>query len=160
MAASPAIGSIAPDFTLPGTVLKDGRPVRGEYTLSAHRGHPLLLVFYPGDETPGCTAQLCEYSSGLGSLSALGAEVWAVSRQDVVSHEHFARKEGLELPLLADETGSVVSAYGVSLAGVGTRRSEFLIDADGVVRWKRVGILGVHWSSVDALHDQLALVSP
>ncbi|QTX04246.1 peroxiredoxin family protein [Agromyces archimandritae] len=155
-AKSPVVGQEAPDFTLPGVQLVDDDVVRRDITLSALRGSPVLLVFYPGDETAGCTAQLCSYSSGLGAFDELGAEVVAVSRQGLESHEHFARKERLSMPLLADTEGTVIDRYGVSLAGLTARRSEFLIDAAGIVRYRRIGIVGVTWTKPEELVAELA----
>ena len=72
MAKTPDVGAAAPDFTLPGVVMSGGRAERGEYTLSAQRGHPLVLAFYPGDNTPVCTRQLCSYTSELDSFTSFG----------------------------------------------------------------------------------------
>lgn len=155
--AGPPIGQAAPDFTLPGLLLQaDGTAVRSEYTLSAARGRPIVLAFYPGDETPVCTKQMCAYSSQLEQFNRLGAEVWGVSPQDLDSHERFARKEGLHFPLLADTAKSVVKAYGISAPGLGLRRSTFVIDSDSVLRWKNVSILGLTFDSVDTLAREVA----
>ena len=99
MTTTPALGDQAPDFTLPGTV--DGE--RADYTLSAQRGHPIVLAFYPGDETLVCTKQLCSYQDDLSAFSDLGAELWGISSQDIDSHEAFQRNRKLSFPLLADE---------------------------------------------------------
>src|SRR6266581_3504538 len=87
MAKTLAIGATAPDFTLPGVLVTGGTAERGDYTLSAQRGKPVVLAFYPGDNTPVCTRQLCSYTSGLDAFTGLGAAVWGISPQDVDSHE-------------------------------------------------------------------------
>jgi peroxiredoxin Q/BCP len=76
-----------------------------------------VLAFYPGDDTAVCTRQMCAYSSGLEEFTGLDAVVWGISRQDIDSHERFARKHGLRLPLLADTAGVAVGAYGIGLGG-------------------------------------------
>lgn len=159
MPKSPVVGSVAPDITLPGIVLVDGEVEQSEYTLSAERGHPVLLVFYPGDETAVCTAQLCSYSAELAQFSDLGATVLAVSMQDLASHEKFARKEKLGFPLLADTDGTAVAAYGIGLPGLGLRRSVFLIDAEGVVRWKHVALIGATFQSASTIRTQLERIA-
>ena len=70
MPKSPAIGQAAPDFTLPGVLLADGAAERRDFALSAQRGRPLVLAFYPGDETSVCTKQMCSYSAGLDRFAA------------------------------------------------------------------------------------------
>ncbi|MGF7235776.1 MAG: peroxiredoxin [Frankia sp.] len=166
MASTPSVGQPAPEFTLPGVVLADpaaGDPAAGDpaatradFALSAERGRPVVLAFYPGDETAVCTKQLCAYSSGLARFNALGAVVWGISPQGVDSHEKFARKEGLTFPLLADTDRAVVRAYGIALPGLGLRRSVFIVDGQGILRWKHVGLLGLTYSDVDTITGQLA----
>jgi peroxiredoxin Q/BCP len=158
MAKSPEIGRTAPDFTLPSVHLVDGEVVRGERTLSKEQGHPVVLAFYPGDDTAVCTKQLCSYSSGLEAFTDLGATVWGISTQDLDSHESFARKHGLRMPLLADTGREAVAAYGIGLGGL-VRRSVFVIDAEGVLRWKHVAALGLTFRDVSTLTEQLAALS-
>ncbi|MGK5534184.1 peroxiredoxin family protein [Streptomyces sp. URMC 129] len=157
MSRSPEVGAPAPDFTVPGVVLNgDGGVRRETYTLAEHRGRPLALVFYPGDETPVCTKQLCSYASELDRFRSVGAAVWAISPQGLDSHEAFARRRALGFPLLADTDRAVARAYGVAVPGLGLRRSVFIVDADGVVRWKHVAVLGLTFQSVDTLAGELA----
>ncbi|RAG81340.1 peroxiredoxin [Streptacidiphilus pinicola] len=158
MAKSPAVGAAAPDFTLPAVQLVDGAAVRSELTLSGERGHPVVLAFYPGDDTPVCTKQLCSYSSGLEQFTDLGATVWGISTQDIASHEAFAHKHGLRLPLLADTERTVAADYGITL-GAMVRRSVFVVDAEGVLRWKHVAALGLTFRDVQTLTAQLALLT-
>jgi peroxiredoxin Q/BCP len=126
----PRTGEEAPDFTLPGTGERD-------YTLSAYRGQPVVLVFYPGDDTPVCTVQLRSYSEGMTGFDHLGAQVLAISPQDVESHEAFASRNGLRMPLLADTDGTVGESYGI-IGPLGFyRRSVFVVDKCGVIRFAR-----------------------
>src|ERR1700684_4174739 len=115
MAKTPDIGQVPPDSPLPGVELAGGQATRGDYTLSQQRGKPVVLAFYPGDNTAVCTRQLCSYTSGLESFTSFDATVWAISPQGVDSHEAFARNQGLAFPLLADEGLTVARAYGITL---------------------------------------------
>jgi len=126
--AGPAVGDPAPGFVLPGTGAR-------EYTLADHAGQPVVLVFYPQDNSPVCILQLRSYSDGLSEFSDLGAQVLGLSPQSVSSHEAFAARFGVRFPLLADEDKSVGSRYGI-LGPLGFyRRSVFVVDAGGVVRY-------------------------
>lgn len=156
MAKTPETGQAAPDFTLPGVELKDGHPARAEYALSAQRGSPLVLAFYPGDNTAVCTRQLCSYTSGLDAFTGFGATVWAISPQGLDSHEKFARKYDLAFPLLADEGLKVSREYGITLGGAGLRRSVFVVDADGILRWKHVTLVGLTFPTAETISAQLA----
>ncbi len=128
MSELPAVGAVAPDFSLPGT---GGRT----YGLRDYRGQPVVLVFYPGDSTPVCTVQLRSYSADIGEFADLGAQVLAISPQDLDSHREFACKEELKMPLLADTDKAVAEAYGV-LGPLGFyRRTVFVIDEAGIVRY-------------------------
>ena len=155
MSKAPEIGRPAPDFTLPAVQLSDGAAVRRDLTLSEERGHPVVLAFYPGDATSVCTRQLCSYSSGLEAFTDLGATVWGISTQDIESHESFARTFGLRMPLLADTGRQAVAAYGIGLGSL-VRRSVFIVDAEGVLRWKHVAALGLTFRDIPTLTEQLA----
>ncbi|OON75581.1 peroxiredoxin [Streptomyces tsukubensis] len=165
MASSPQVGEYVADFSLPGGVLltagDHGETVfeRDTYTLSAARGRPLVLAFYPGDNTSVCTKQLCSYSSGLDTFTGLGAQVWGISPQDVDSHEAFARAQDLRMPLLADTGREAARAFGVTAPGIGVRRSVFLIGPDGVLRWKHVALLGATFQSLDTLAARIAEIT-
>ncbi len=156
MAKTPEIGQLAPDFTLPGIELTGSEISRSEYTLSQQRGQPIVLAFYPGDNTAVCTRQLCSYTSGLESFTGFGARVWAISPQGLASHEAFARKYKLAFPLLADDGLVVSREYGIALGGVGLRRSVFVVAADGVLRWKHVTLVGLTFPTADVISAQLA----
>lgn len=145
------VGEEAPDFELAGTG-------NATYRLSDYRGKWVILAFYPGDFTPTCTRQFCSYRDGDDRLNELGVEVLGVSPQSVDSHNRFAAKHGLTVPLLADEGREVIRAYGVGLPGGLVRRSIFIIDPDGVVRYRHVALLGLHYKDLSALGDALAAV--
>jgi peroxiredoxin Q/BCP len=159
VAKTPEIGQSAPDFTLPGVTLADGEGVRSDYTLSALRGTPVVLAFYPGDNTSVCTRQLCSYTSGLESFSNFGATVWAISPQGLDSHEKFAGKFNLAFPLLADEGLKVSRQYGITLGGAGLRRSVFVVDGDGILRWKHVTLVGLTFPSAETISAQLSALA-
>ena len=156
MAKIPEVGEAAPDFTLPGVALADGQAVRGEYPLSAMRGAPVVLAFYPGDDTFVCTRQLCSYTAGLEGFAGVGATVWGISPQDVDSHEKFARKRELGFPLLADVGLAVTRAYGIGLGSGALRRSVFIVDGAGVVRWKHVTLVGLTFPGPAAITAKVA----
>jgi peroxiredoxin Q/BCP len=156
VAKTPETGQVPPDFTLPGIELADGEAIRSEYTLSQQRGKPIVLAFYPGDNTTVCTRQLCSYTSGLENFTGFGAAVWAISPQGLASHERFARKYDLAFPLLTDEGLTVARQYGITLAGAGVRRSVFVIDANGVLQWKQVTLVGLTFPTAETIAAQLA----
>jgi peroxiredoxin Q/BCP len=135
--SGPAVGDPAPDFTLPG--VEQG--VRRDFTLSDYRGTKVALAFYPGDATPGCSIQLKSYRDDFAEFERAGAVVLAVSPQGVDSKEQWCDKEGFEFPLLADTEKRVIKQYGVTSPVIGVKRSVFLIDAAGVVRWRFSGAI-------------------
>jgi peroxiredoxin Q/BCP len=144
---SPAPGTPAPDFSLHG--VEAG--VRRTFSLADAHGSSLVLAFYPGDETPVCTRQLCSYQDDLGRLTDLHALVWGVSPQGLDSHERFASKRGLTFPLLADPDRTAIKAYGVNGPLGHVKRSIFVIDADGIVRWAHVSTLGLTYQDTEKL---------
>jgi len=133
------IGDPAPDFTLPGVHGTERR----DYTLSELRGHKVVLAFYPGDFTPGCTRQMCSYRDHFDDFSGVDATVLGISPQDVDSHERWIEARHLPFPLLADPDRKVIDAYGVGAPLLGVRRSVFLVDSEGIVRYKHVALVGV-----------------
>ncbi len=127
-------GDLAPDFTLPSDD-------RGEVTLSALRGTPVIVYFYPKDMTPGCTTQACDFRDNLAKLQQAGFQVLGISPDSVKRHATFRLKHDLTFTLLADEDHAVASAYGVwrtkqnyGKSYEGIVRSTFIIDAEGVVQ--------------------------
>jgi peroxiredoxin Q/BCP len=155
MAKPPEVGTAAPDFTLPSVTVAAGIAKRADRTLSAERGHAVVLAFYPGDDTPVCTRQLCSYASELTQFTDLDAVVWGISPQDLRSHEEFARRNALGFPLLADTDKRVVDAYGIGMFGIGLRRSVFVVDASGIVRWRFVGLVGLRYPDVATIAEQV-----
>ncbi|MGA1638118.1 MAG: peroxiredoxin [Ilumatobacteraceae bacterium] len=145
------VGDAAPDFTLPGTGARN-------YSLSQYRGSPVVLVFYPGDNTPVCTKQLCSYNDELSQFAGLSAQVLGVSAQDVASHEAFAAKHGFRFPLLADVDKAVHRAYGVLGLMDLPRRSVFVVDGAGVVRYAHRAVVGVTYRPVGELVDALTAI--
>lgn len=146
------VGDVAPEFTLPGTGGRD-------YSLSEFRGHPVVLVFYPGDDTPVCTKQLNSYNDDLEQFSEMNAQVLGISAQDVSSHESFAGKHGLDFPLLADTDKTVAGLYG-TLGPIGfPRRSVFIVDGDGVVRYAHRAIAGLTFRPVKELIGELEKIT-
>jgi thioredoxin-dependent peroxiredoxin len=156
VAKAPETGQVPPDFTLPGIMLTGGEVAKGMYTLSEQRGKPVVLAFYPGDNTAVCTRQLGCYTSGLETFTGFGAAVWAISPQGLASHEQFARKYGLAFPLLADEGLAVSKRYGITLGAAGLRRSVFVVDPGGVLRWKHVTLVGLTFPTAETIGAQLA----
>ena len=143
------VGDTAPDFTLPGT---GGR----SYSLADHRGHPVVLVFYPGDDTPVCTKQLVSYNSELSRFEGVGATVLAISAQDLESHAQFSGKHGFGFPLLADTDKAVATTYG-TVGPLGfPRRSVFVVDGEGIVRYAHRAIAGLTFRPVEELMEALA----
>jgi peroxiredoxin Q/BCP len=161
------VGDPAPDFELPGTGEKT-------YRLADYRGRNLILAFYPGDTTTVCTKQFCSYRDQGDRLDDLGAEVLGISPQSVESHEHWVKEQELNVPLLADEDLAVSRRYGVTgwigplarLAGLpdapGGRyvmRSIFVIDGEGIVRYRHVSRTSSTYESVEDLERALASIA-
>ncbi|HEV7399600.1 MAG TPA: peroxiredoxin [Solirubrobacterales bacterium] len=144
------VGDAAPDFELPGTGGKT-------FKLSDYRGRKLVLAFYPGDFTAVCTKQFCSYRDQGDRLDQLGADVLGISPQSVESHERFTQEKSLNVPLLADEDKRVAKAYGV-LAGPMVRRAIFVIDEEGIVRHRKVTLVGLSFESVDDLEQAVSAI--
>jgi thioredoxin-dependent peroxiredoxin len=145
-------GEKAPAFTL---VADDGQKVR----LADLAGSPVVLYFYPKDDTPGCTKEACAFRDLKADLKKLGAKIFGVSPDDVASHVKFRDKYDLNFPLLADPDHAIAEKYGAwrekNMYGnksMGVQRSTYLIDAEGKVAkvWKRVQVDG---------HDQQVLTA-
>jgi peroxiredoxin Q/BCP len=150
------IGDVAPDFRLPGLQITNGLAERRDFQLSDHRGAPIVLAFYPLDASAICTKQLCEYEDEFGGFEALGAQVWAISLQDLNSHERFARAKNLSFPLLADERHGVASVYGATMMNdLLIRRSVFIIDGQGILRWKYISTLGFGYKAAEELRSKI-----
>lgn len=138
------VGDKAPAFTLP----TDGG---GEISLDDFKGKPVVLYFYPKDDTSGCTAEACAFRDALPDFSKVKAEIIGISRDPVNKHDKFKEKYALNFPLASDEEGKTCEAYGTwvekSMYGrkyMGIERSTFLIDGKGVIRevWRKVKVPG------------------
>ncbi len=135
--APPAVGEAAPDFRL--------QDQTGKWrSLGDYAGKWLVLYFYPKDDTPGCTTQVCTFRDEITRVRLAGAEVVGVSLDDVSSHEAFAAKYRVPFPLLADVDARAATAYGVLSSRVGlrfARRDTFIVDPSGRI--------ARHYPSVD-----------
>jgi peroxiredoxin Q/BCP len=158
------VGDEAPDFELEGT---DGLTFR----LSAHRDHNIVLAFYPGDATTVCTKQFCSYRDKADELDRLDAKVFGISPQSVSSHERWVEEQELNVPLLADEDLAVSKLYGITawlgpLArlteledvpdGRYIKRATFIVDREGIVRFRQVSRTGARYATVGEIERALA----
>lgn len=148
-------GEKAPDFNLP---TDNG----GEVKLSGLKGSPVVLYFYPKDDTPGCTTEACAFRDRSDELKALGVHLLGVSPDDAASHAKFRDKFELNFPLLVDEEHKVAEKYGAwreknmyGKVSMGIQRSTFLIDREGTVAkvWKRVKVDGHDQQVIDAIKE-------
>jgi peroxiredoxin Q/BCP len=147
MASAAQEGASAPDFELDGTA--------GRFRLSDHRGERVVLLFYPGDNTAVCTRQFCSYRDNAEAFAELRATVVGISPNSVDSHEGFAAKHGLNVPLLADRGARVAKLYGAHVPVVGTRRAVVIVDEGGVVRHRQDHLLGLGFETVEDLREAL-----
>lgn len=143
------VGSVAPDFTLPGTDAQ-------EYTLSSFRGHYVVLAFYPGDNSPVCTVQLNTYTRDHEDFDGLDAQVLGISPQGVDSHEKFSERQGgFAFPLLADAEKAVGKLYGV-LGPLGFyRRSVFVVDPFGKIIYVHRSSTGMIFKRTSEILDAI-----
>jgi thioredoxin-dependent peroxiredoxin len=153
----PAEGIRAPTFTL---IADDGQQIK----LADLKGTPVVLYFYPRDNTPGCTKQACAFRDRRQEIESLGARVLGISPDDTASHSRFRDKFALNFPLLADPEHTVAEKYGAwreknmyGKKSFGIQRSTFLIDAEGKIAriWKRVRVEGHDQQVIDALRELL-----
>ena len=145
---SVGVGDLAPAFTLRAT---GGRNI----SLGDYLGQPVVLVFYPGDDSPVCTRQLNSYNDDFSQFAALSAQVLGISSQSVESHEKFSAKHGFQFPLLADVDKAVAATYG-TLGPLGfSRRCVFVVDRSGVIRYEHRAIAGLTFRPVGELVDVL-----
>src|SRR3954453_13875870 len=155
---SAVIGEPAPDFTLPGTTGDEAS--RRDYPLSGVLRPPVIVVFYPGDNTPVCTRQLTEYTNDIDEFAEVDAQILAISPQSVESHEGFSCKQGgFAFPLLADEDKEVGRAFGI-LGPLGLyRRSAFVIDGEGVIRYAHRAMAGLTFRPTNELVEAVKKAS-
>ena len=155
--AGPDVGDVAPEFTLPGVQGTERR----DYSLAEYRGRRVVLAFYPGDFTLGCTKQMCQYRDNFDEFEGVQAVLLGISPQDVDSHKRWIEKRELPFPLLADTDKSVIDAYGVRGFGpIAVKRSTFVIDGEGLVRHKRTASIGITWDKPGALAKIVSDLSP
>ena len=147
------IGDRAPDFALPGTGGKT-------YRLEDYRGRKLILAFYPGDSTTVCTKQFCSYRDDGDRIEGLGMPMVGISPQSVSSHERFADRHGLTVPLLSDPGKKVARKYGVLGPGGFIRRAIFLVDPAGTVRYRSVAMFGIRYQDVGDLERAISELRP
>lgn len=127
-AAMPAEGQPAPAFQ---SLDQDGHAI----ALADFKGKPVVLYFYPKDETPGCTTEACGFRDGFAAIQATGAVILGVSADDVASHKAFAEKFHLPFRLVADPDHRIIDAYGVRMPVLGwAKRTTFLVDRSGIIR--------------------------
>ncbi|MFN7224532.1 MAG: peroxiredoxin [Paracoccaceae bacterium] len=143
-AQTPAVGTSAPDFTLP----RDGD---GSVSLSGLRPGKVVLYFYPKDDTPGCTLEAQDFSARVAEFAAADTTVIGISKDSVKAHDKFCKKHGLSIILASDENGHTCEDYGVwvekSMYGktyMGVERTTFLIAGDGTISrvWNKVSVKG------------------
>ena len=142
------VGAQAPDFTLPATT-------GDKVSLQQMRGRPVVLAFYPADATPTCSNQLALYNESLHLFAEYDAQLVALSTDSLASHEAFAASLGLGFPLLADDepAGAVARAYNVYDERDGiAERALYVLDEDGIVRWRQVGPRGENPGAHGILH--------
>jgi len=153
-----APGDTAPDFTL---AADDGKKLK----LSSFKGRPVVLYFYPKDDTPGCTVEACGFRDSHQELGKLGAVVLGVSPDDAASHGKFRDKFKLNFPLLADPDHAVAEKYGAwreknmyGKKSLGIARSTYLVDAAGMIAkvWKAVKAEGHNLQVIEALQELTA----
>jgi peroxiredoxin Q/BCP len=125
------VGTAAPDFTLADDAGK-------KVTLSKLRGRSVVLVFYPGDDTPGCTKQLCQFRDDWSEALARGAEVFGVNPGNAGSHVKFRQKFHFPFPLLVDRGQTVATLYHCN--GLIVKRTVYLVGPDGKIRFARRGM--------------------
>ena len=131
------VGQSAPDFSLPDSM-------GNQVSLSSYKGKSnVLLIMYPGDDTPGCTKQLCSVRDNYEDFGKLNTVVIGINHADANSHNKFISKYGLKNPILIDEGRNVIKQYnaiGSFMGHTSTKRSVILIDKVGIIRWIERGL--------------------
>ncbi len=149
----PELSQPAPDFSPPVTG-------GGTVSLADLKGTPVVLFFYPRDDTPGCTKESIGFSEHLADFEAAGAKVFGISRDTMAKHDKFTAKHDLTVPLLSDENGEMTEAYGVWVEknmygkkSMGIERATYLIDAQGDIAqiWRKVKVSGHVEAVLDAV---------
>ncbi len=148
------VGDIAPAFSVEGTDGTAGG--HRTYALAELRGRPVVLAFYPADNSPVCTVQLAAYSTSMRDFDIAGASVFGLSPQSIASHDSFATAHGgFAFPLLADRDKTVGASYGI-LGPLGFyRRSIFVIDADGVIRYAHRSVTSLTYQPMGVIAEEI-----
>jgi peroxiredoxin len=156
-AAAPKVGEVAPDFKLPyATQEKIYIKPDEQMSLSSQRGKNVILAFYPADWSGGCTTEVCTLRDTFAELSKLNATVLAVSGDYVFSHQEWAKHHNLQFPLLSDHDHHVAKMFDSYMEGVGfNKRTVYLIDKDGVVRYVNLAFKAGDKKDYDALRAEL-----
>jgi peroxiredoxin len=157
LAAAPKVGERAPDFRLPYATQENifMKPEE-QMTLASQRGKNVILAFYPADWSGGCTKEVCTLRDTFAELSKLNATVLAVSGDYVFSHQEWAKHHNLQFPLLSDHDHAVAKTYDSYMEGVGfNKRTVYLIDKDGVVRYVNLAFKAGDKKDYDALRAEL-----
>ncbi|MFN3361963.1 MAG: peroxiredoxin [Pseudanabaenaceae cyanobacterium] len=130
------VGQPAPDFTLPSD--------KGNISLSSYKGkQTVLLAFYPADFTPVCTNEMQCFADDWSKFRELGAEILGISKDPIEKHIEFSRKLGLQFPLLSDQNQEVSKLYGVADSLFGSKRAYFIVDINGIIRYKHIEFLPI-----------------
>ena len=156
-AAAPKVGERAPDFKLPYAT-QEGIHMKPEeqMTLAAQRGKNVILAFYPADWSGGCTTEVCTLRDTFAELSKLNATVLAISGDYVFSHQEWAKHHNLQFPLLSDHDHHVARMFDSYMEGVGfNKRTVYLIDKEGVVRYVNLAFKAGDKKDYDALRAEL-----
>src|SRR3954471_896761 len=156
-AATPKIGQAAPDFKLPyATQEAIHMKPEEQMSLASQRGKNVILAFYPADWSGGCTTEVCTLRDTFAELSKLNATVLAVSGDYVFSHQEWAKHHNLQFPLLSDHDHAVAKAYDSYMEQVGfNKRTVYLIDKEGVVRYVNLAFKAGDKKDYDALRGEL-----
>ena len=155
--AAPKIGEAAPDFKLPyATQEKIFMKPEEQMSLASQRGKNVILAFYPADWSGGCTTEVCTLRDTFAELSKLNATVLAISGDYVFSHQEWAKHHNLQFPLLSDHDHHVAKLYDSYMEGVGfNKRTVYLIDKDGMVRYVNLAFKAGDKKDYDALRAEL-----
>ena len=147
------VGSLAPAFSLPSS---DGVA----WNLSDHRGKPVVLLFYPRDNTPVCTKQLCSVRDHWADYKATGAEIVGISTDSVESHKNFAKKKSFPFKLLSDSKGDVIDKYGAKSWIPGrSARAVVVIDKNGKIAYRKVESISLFRPKDDAVLEAIGKAS-
>jgi glutaredoxin-dependent peroxiredoxin len=160
--AAPKVGEAAPDFRLPyATQEKIYLSPNEHLSLSSLRGKNVILAFYPADWSGGCTKEVCTLRDTFAELGKLNATVLGISGDYAFSHHEWAKYHKLQFPLLSDHDHKVARLYDSYMEEMGyNKRTIYLIDKDGVVRYVNLAFKAGDKADYDTLHAELAKLNP